>query len=559
MEILDPLAAPPPPPAASGPPFEVLPGVFADPALGVRWTDPAPRPPAASKADAPAPLKANGGLAPYVPSASAPWDRARALHLLRRTGYGARPAAVDAVLALGPDAAVQALVDGAASIGALAPPAWHDDAPPAPPPNNAPQAEQDEYRRVLQVYLDANTQWIYEMEWRTITEGLGGTEADALAGAARAFHERLTVGWHDHFVASVEAYTLAGWLSRYWRTLQRHALGDFRAFVAEIGTSPAMLVYLNGIQNRVGAPNENYARELMELFTMGAEANGQPNYTQQDVAQAARCLTGYTVDVYGTLEAVFVPAWHDNGIKTVLGRTGNWGHDDLVQILFDERANEIATFVARKLYRDVVYDTPNETVVAQLAGVLLANDFALAPAVAALLKSAHFFDGDSIGARIKSPLEHVLGVHAESGTGAIPALQDTIRAITFVTDQRLFYPPNVAGWPGHRDWLTSSTLPTRWLYTNAILSGIEAVPEALRGVALALPSPYVARDLAVDFATLWLGTAVDPADTPAVDRLIGVLLGDIPEYEWDPTAPGAGTRLMGLALHLAVQPEYQLA
>ena len=95
--------------------------------------------------------------------------------------------------------------------------------------------------------------------------------------------------------------------------------------------------------------------------------------------------------------------------------------------------------------------------------------------------------------------------------------------------------------------------------TNAVLTGIDGMAEALQAVALALPSPYVARDLVVDVATLWLGTAVDPADTATVDRLIGVLLGDIPEYEWDPTAPGAGTRLVGLALHLAVQPEYQLS
>lgn len=545
-----------------GPPIEVLPGVFAPEAVPIRWAGSPPRPEPAARLGAARPaLPTSGGLDPYVPSASAPWDRARALHLLRRTGFGATPAAIEAVLALAPGAAVDALVDRAAALDPLPAPPWHDDAPPGPPPpDSAPQAERDAYEAELQAYLDGNIRRIYEMEWRTITEALGADDADPLGAAARAFRERLALGWHNHFVTSAEDYFLAPWLSRYWQLLQRHALGDFHQFVADVGLDPAMLLYLNGIQNRAGAPNENYARELMELFTMGPEApDGSPNYTQQDVVEVARALTGYGVDFYGTLEAAFIPPWHDPGDKTILGRTGPWGYADVVDILFEERSAEIARFVCRKLYRDFVYDVPNEEVVASMATLFQAEGFQIAPVVRALLTSEHFFATGTMGAHVKSPLEHVFAFHTEMGVEAAPELQDMIRAVTYVTDQRLFFPPNVAGWPGHHAWLTSSTLPTRWLYTEAVLGGLETVPEALRSVALALPNPTPVRALVADLAALWTGTPFDASDTEAMDRLVGLLLGGVPEYEWDPEAPGAGTRLLGLALHAARLPEAQLA
>ncbi|MEM7786320.1 MAG: DUF1800 domain-containing protein [Bacteroidota bacterium] len=557
------LAPPPSPFAEAGdPPIEVLPGVYPPEALPIRWTTAPPRPTTAARLRAEgSALPTAGGLDPYVPTAEAPWDRARALHLLRRTGYGATPAAIEAVLALAPGAAVGALVEGAAGLDPLPVPPWHDDGPPGPPPpDSAPQEVRDAYDAELQAYVDGNLLRIYEMEWRTVTEALGGTEADPLAVAVRGFRERLALMWHDHFVASAEIYFLAPWLSRYWQLLQVRALGDFKQFVVDIGLDPAMLVYLNGVQNRAGAPNENYARELMELFTMGPEGpGGAPNYTQQDVAEVARALTGYGVDFYGTLETLFVPSWHDGGTKTILGQTGAWGYADVVRILFEERPVEIATFVCRKLYRDLVYDVPNEAVVAAMAARFQAEGFQLAPVVRALLSSAHFFAAGTMGARIKSPLEHILSFHAETGIEAVVGLQDTIRAVTSVTDQRLFFPPDVSGWPGHHAWLTSSTLPTRWLYTEAVLGTQAAAAESLRAVAFALPDPYAVRALVAGLAALWMGTPFDATDTEAMDRLVGILLGGIPEYEWNPEAPSAGTRLLGLALSVARLPEAQLA
>ena len=293
----------------AGPGFEYMPGRFADDRLPINWTEPPPAREASTPPEG-EPLDTNTGLEPYVPTSGNPWDRRRAIHLLRRTGYGADPAAINAVLASAPDAAVDALVDAALAAPLPPTPPWIDE---PVPPKDAPQSEID-------AYIEANTGWIYE------TGGEVHNEALALLQAGTAFRERLALLWHNHFVSGFESYFLAAWLYRYWTLLRTHALGDFKQFVHEIGITPAMLIYLNGVQNQVGEPNENYARELMELFTMGIEyPEGTPNYTQDDIEELARILTGWTVDLYGNLEAVFIPEWHDDGVKTLFGRTGNGG------------------------------------------------------------------------------------------------------------------------------------------------------------------------------------------------------------------------------------------
>ena len=314
-----------------------------------------------------------------------------------------------------------------------------------------------------------------------------------------------------------------------------------------------MLIYLNGVQNRVGSPNENYARELLELFTMGIEGpDGTPNYSQADVQELARVLTGWSIDVYGTLDAVFVPPWHDSGTKTVFGQTGAWGYDDVVPLLFGQRDSQIAHFVARKLYTEFVYAVPDEAVVADLAAVLLAHDFQIEPAVRALLKSAHFFDGATVGARIKSPATLTLGLHRELGLAGSPDVFETIRFVMNLLGQRLFQPPNVAGWPGYRAWLDTDALPLRWLLGDYLL----AQEQTLQALALDLPNPIDAAALAADFAAFFLGVPLDADDEAA---LVEILLNGIPPYEWNPFDPGAEGRLFGLAAHLLRLPEYQLA
>jgi hypothetical protein len=535
---------------APAPPFEVLPGVFDD-GTYVRWDYAAARPsaPASARTAARSPLPASADLSPYVPSAEAPWDARRARHLLRRTGVAATPAAVEMALSASPTGAVDAILDGALSRGPTPRPPWYDEVPP----------HWSEPAAVREAYQDANWQW--HDAWRDdiLRDLMGVDDPDPLEEASRAFHHRMTVLWHDHFVTHFESYVLSPWLARYWRTLERHALGDFRAFVHEVGLSPAMLVYLNGADNRAEAPNENYARELLELFTTGITGpDGSPNYSQGDIAEISRALTGYGVDVYGQtdtpLEAVFVPDWHDDGEKTILGQTGRWGYDDVVRIVFEERAPQIAHRIASRIYREFVYDVPHPLVVAALSDRILADDFVIEGAVRSLLQSAHFFDAATLGARVRSPLEHNTGVYREVGARPSPD-NDFLGAIWWMmhlAGQTLFEPPTVAGWPGGRDWLDTSRLATRWEYT----SWVQWWNVDYRALALSMPEPFDAAALAADLADTLLGVPLAEADTAGLTEL---LLNGLPPYEWNPLEASAASRIRGLVVHLLRLPEFQLS
>ena len=498
---------------------------------------PATRGAAATRARA-----SSSGLAPYAPSADAPWDRRRALHLLRRTGFGATRPAVDAVLALSPRAAVDAIVDGAAALGPLARPDWVD----VPPPHwTAPAAERQAYSR-------ATSQWANTFEWETYTRFMGEGATEPLARVAVAFRERMTLFWSGHFVTHWGTYFLAGWLWRYWSLLRTHALGDFRQAVHDIGINPAMLVYLNGIDNRVWAPNENYARELLELFTMGITApDGSANYTEADIQELSRVLTGWGADYYGDLEAHFIPDWHDGNPKTVFGQTANWSYDDVVPLLFGARGPEIAHFICRKLYRHFVYAVPDEAVVAEMAALFQAEDWQIAPVVKALLNSAHFHEREVIGTRIKSPVENNFGFHTALGRTPDPERRGFIWWTMWLAGQVVFEPPTVAGWPGYREWVDTGTLAMRWLVSEWYANG----DEDLRAYALTLPGAYDAAALVTELSELMLGQPLSPeAHAQAVD----ILLNGIPAYEWDPNRSGAVWRIRALAQHLGRLPEHLL-
>ncbi|PAP77671.1 DUF1800 domain-containing protein [Rubrivirga marina] len=530
--------------------FEVLPGVFAD-GSRVRWDYAAARPAplASARTASRSPLPAAADLSPYAPSDAAPWDARRARHLLRRTGVAAMPVSVEWALSGSPTETVDAILDGALALGPTPRPLWYNR---VPPHWSEPSPIQD-------AFWDENWQW--HDVWRddVLRDLMGVDDPEPGAEAARAFRHRLTVMWHNHFVTHFESYNLAPWLARYWRTLERHALGDIRAFVHEVGLSPAMLVYLNGADNRAEAPNENYARELLELFTTGITGpDGAPNYTQADITEISRALTGYGVDFYGQtptpLEAVFVPDWHDDGEKTILGQTGPWGYDDVVRIVFEERAPQIAHRVAALLYREFVYDVPHPEVVSALAGTILADDFVVEGAVRQLLRSAHFFDAATLGARVRSPLEHNVGAYREVGARPSPD-DDFLGAVWWMMHlegQSLFKPPTVAGWPGGRDWLDTGRLATRWEYT----SWVQWWNVDYRALALTMPEPWNAAALAADLADALLGVPLPQDEKAALTEL---LLNGLPPYEWSPITPGAESRIRGLVAHLFRLPEFQLS
>ncbi len=209
----------------------------------------------------------------------------------------------------------------------------------------------------------------------------------------------------NHFVTEFEAYGYAPYMFQYYNTLQTHALGNLKEFVREIGINSTMLIYLNGFQNTNMEPNENYARELFELFTLG-EGNG---YTQDDIIFTAQALTGYNHwdEVGGQI--YFDPSTFFDGEKTIFNKVGNWGSVDVINLIFQERKNEVTNFICAKLYEyfvsHVIDDLIELEIIQPLAQTLIDNDFEMVPMLKQLFKSEHFFDEHALGVILKSPYD----------------------------------------------------------------------------------------------------------------------------------------------------------
>ncbi|NNE70120.1 MAG: DUF1800 domain-containing protein, partial [Rhodothermales bacterium] len=457
------------------------------------------------------------------------------------------------------------LVDEALAMPLPDPPDWANEAIPG---RGASQEERA-------AYMDLNAEW--QLEYRV--DWLSRMRADGL-------RERLALTWHNHFVTGTTVYRYAVFSYRYVEMLRRYALGNLKAFVHAVGLDPAMLIYLNGIQNRAGAPNENYARELLELFTMGqAGPDGSANYTEDDIQEIARAMTGWQVSG-STLEAVFFQGRFDDGQKTIFGETAVFDYDGVIDLLFEKRGPQIAHFVCRHLYESLVYAEADEAFVADLAALLVSEDFELAPVIRALMASAHFHDPVAHGAQIKSPLEHAIGLTIET---AVEPTEQTL-AILYRTaranGQSLLDPPNVAGWPGHHDWINTTTLPYRWFVSDALLSGrggtdIDLVPLAemlhdtsdteaafrlpLKLVEHLIPAPAdlldipeIADEFGGDLVNFPIPEWVNSAP-PHVRNLAKMFLGGLPWYEWSPYVPGANERLTSFVRQLSQYPEHQLA
>lgn len=309
-------------------------------------------------------------------------------------------------------------------------------------------------------------------------------------------HEKMTLFWHNHFATEAVDVNDARYMYRYYSLLRKYALGNFKELVLEITKDPAMLRYLNGYQNNKNAPDENYARELQELFTLGK--GPLVFYTEADVRAAARVLTGYTVNAT-TISSAFDPNRHDTGNKqfstyyqnkVILGKTGANGAketEELIDMLFLQE--ETALYLCRKLYRFFVYyeiDAATEAnVILPMANLFRAKNYEVKPVLELLFSSTHFYDPVNVAGMIKSPLDYCVGLCKEfkmqfpdSTDFANQYLMfDYIRTQSSNMQQNLADPPNVAGWPAyyqapqfHELWINSDTLPRRNQFMNILLT-----------------------------------------------------------------------------------------
>jgi len=459
--------------------------------------------------------KVNAGLEPYQPTPQQPWNRHRAAHLLRRARLGPpRRSEIDRFMKLGPVAAVAELFRFPPSPEL---PAWADE------PIELPLDFEAEYR--MQQELVA--WWL------------------RLAHADSSIRERLVYFWSNHFVVDMQKVFVARLILKINRLFRAEALGNIRALTRQVGQDPAMLIYLDGNLNTRYGINENYARELLELFTMG-----RGHYTQTDVTEAARALTGWRINP-ALLGAYRHPLLHDNGRKTFLGHTGHWNDEDIVDIIFEQHAT--AVFLARRLYRHFVSPVEDADLVQALADRLMAHDFALEPVLQELLGSAHFMADEFVGADIKSPLDFLLGLlrqfHATKIDWSFMGL------ILSVLGQTPFHPPNVAGWPGHRDWLSTSSLPFRQMLAQAAIYPSRWFVMDYHRFLHELPHPEDPRQLVRDVTTDFLPLALDERSET---ELLAILLGSLPPNQWNPYRPAAMARVRLLLQAVMQMAEYQL-
>jgi uncharacterized protein (DUF1800 family) len=270
---------------------------------------------------------------------------------------------------------------------------------------------------------------------------------DEMVSSKAQLREKMAFFWHGHFACrNLNIFYQQDLL----QIIRSNALGNFGDMLKAVSRSAAMLNFLNNQQNKKDHPNENFARELMELFTIG-----RGNYTENDVKEAARAFTGWTAGFKG--EFLIRPFQHDNGSKTIFGKTGNFGGEDVITMLLERK--ETARFITRKLYRFLINEQIDEARVEKLSDKFYSSGYDIATLLNEIFLSEWFYDPKNIGAKIKSPIELLVGIRR-----LIPMQfdnQDGLQLLQRALGQVLFFPPNVAGWPGGKTWIDSSTLLLR--------------------------------------------------------------------------------------------------
>ena len=427
--------------------------------------------------------RTNSGLTPYTGT----WTISEVKHLLKRTMFGARRSEVTYFLGLGASNAVDTLLE------VINHPVF---TPPLPPLNNYSNILTDPQCGAGQPWPgtpDTNSGGVFTYGLRR--KSLKSWWMSQMLNQPKSLREKMVLFWSNHFVIEFDTVQVSTFVYKYNQLLREYALGNFKNFTKQITINSGMLVYLNGDKNTSFAPNENYGRELQELFTVGKDINGNPQYTEDDVKEASRALTGWRNNlVNGTssngYNSYFQPNKHDVNNKTfsswygnavITGQSGAAGAnevDDLMNIIFQR--NEVAEFICRKLYRWFVYydiDSTTETnVIIPLADIFRSNNYDIVPVLSALFKSEHFFDVLNRGCLIKSPIDFAVGLSREfeivfpDNTNLIAqyASWDKIRAQSLSFQMDIGDPPNVAGWQAyyqepsfHEMWINSDTLPKR--------------------------------------------------------------------------------------------------
>lgn len=270
--------------------------------------------------------------------------------------------------------------------------------------------------------------------------------------------EKLTLFWHGHFACR----TNNGYYNQQLNNVHReYALGNFRDMVMEVSKTPAMLSFLNNQQNKKGKPNENFARELMELFMLG-----RGHYTETDIRESARAFTGWQFRG-DTASFFFNERQHDNGNKVFFGKSGNFQGENIIDMILEKR--QCAYFIAERMYKFFVNDVPDPLHVKDLGDHFYNENYEIKPLIQRIFSSKWFYNANNVGNKIKSPIEFLVGLNRSFYIryGRPRLLLQLQRSL----GQAVFYPPNVAGWPGGTSWIDSSSLLARLKLPSTLLNG----------------------------------------------------------------------------------------
>jgi uncharacterized protein (DUF1800 family) len=364
------------------------------------------------------------------------WDRAAAAHLYRRAGFGGTPAEIDALYARGLSGAVSWLVD---------------------------------YDPIdTTAYEAALAGRGYNL---TSARGIQQWFLDRMAFSPRPLEEKLTYFWNLHWTSGISKVRGPTLMLNQNKTMRKNAAGKFDDLAVAVSQDPAMLVWLDNWLNKAAKPNENYGRELMELFTLGIG-----NYTQTDVTEVARALTGWTIQGYSNSDnyngATFLvnASIHDDGNKTILGKTGPWTGTDAIMIILDHadpRGSVSGRFIGAKLWSFFVYDDPPDFVVDQLASIWVSSGRSIREMVRAILSSPEFYEEHSRKTWVRSPVEYaVASVRMLEGTTDFSTPVNSLAGM----GQPLFDPSDAKGWDWGLSWMNTGTLFNRATLTNALAS-----------------------------------------------------------------------------------------
>lgn len=530
------------------------------------------------------------GLTPY----NGPWTNKEIAHLLKRTQFGVSPTTLNAFKAMTVGQAIQTL---------LTPTTVN----PAPPIKNYDNSSIPTTDQELNVAMGET--WV-----QTITgDGTANSRRvtsfkswwiGQMLNQDNSILEKMVLFWHNHFSTETADYARGTFAYKYQTLIRQNALGNFKNLVKLMSTELAMLRYLNGYLNTATAPDENYGRELQELFTLGKENN--PNYTEDDVKAAAKVLTGWTLN-YTSESAIFSASRHDKNDKqfssfynnTVIkgwsdANAGETELNDLLTMIFSKNV-EVSEHIVRKFYRWFCYytiDSVTETnVIKPLAKIFRDSNWEVKPVLSALLSSEHFFDELNQGCMIKSPLDMVIGMCREFKV-VFPDASDYVNAYNMWNyirgrasnmQQNLGDPPNVAGWPAYYQvpqfyeiWINSDTLPKRNQFTDLMispgytLSGKKIIIDAVAFTKL-LPNPGDPNALINDALDILFRVPISDTSKKMIKEQI-LLTNQTQDYYWsnawnaylaaptDATALNTvNTRLKNLYKYFMNLAEYQLA